>query len=263
MAAITSAVIGAAGLGLSAYQAIEGANRQKKYQRELNDYERQELKNAYENVKISTMGSDLLREENARTSANLIDASQLGGARTVIGAVPRVVGATNEINQNAAKMIDDQVMQREYAIAGDNARIEGITENRDIANIAGLSSQINAGREDMWAGFGSALSSAAYLGRGLKEMKGGNTIDTASASGKMGGTTSVDNSQKTSDMDYSSSDYFGEGTNSDLINKYGKRISTPTFKVSSPMTLTENNTRNSFFTESFDDMINKYNRTRY
>ena len=176
MAAITSAAVGAVGLGMSAYQAIDGANRQKKAQRELNNYERQELNNAFENVQISTMGSDLLREEGARTTANLVDATQMGGARTIIGGIPRVVGASNEINREAAKMLDDQVQNREYAIAGDNTRIEGITENRDIANIAGLSSQINAGRQDMWSGFGSALSSAAYMGRGLKEMKGTNNV---------------------------------------------------------------------------------------
>ena len=174
-AAVTSAVVGAAGLGMSAYQAIDGANRQKKAQRELNNYERQELNNAFENVQISTMGSDLLREEGARTTANLVDATQMGGARTIIGGIPRVVGASNEINREAAKMLDDQVQNREYAIAGDNSRIEGITENRDIANINALSSQVDAGRQDMWAGFGSALSSAAYMGRGLKEMKGEDT----------------------------------------------------------------------------------------
>lgn len=172
-AAVTSAVIGAAGLGMSAYQAIDGANRSKKAQRELNNYERQELNNAFENIQISTMGSDLLREENARTTANLVDATQMGGARTIIGGIPRIVGTTNDINQEAAKMLDDQVRQREYAIAQDNARIEGITENRDMANISALSSQVEAGRQDMWSGFGSALSSAAYMGRGSKEMKGG------------------------------------------------------------------------------------------
>lgn len=177
MAAVTSAVIGVAGLGMSAYQAIDGANRQKKAQRELNNYERQELNNAFENVQISTMGSDLLREENARTTANLVDATQMGGARTIIGGIPRIVGTSNEINREAAKMLDDQVRQREYAIAGDNARIEGITENRDIANINALSSQVEAGRQDMWSGFGSALSSAAYMGRGFKEMKGDNTAN--------------------------------------------------------------------------------------
>lgn len=175
MAAVTSAVIGAAGLGMSAYQAIDGANRSRKAQRELNNYERQELNNAFENVQISTMGSDLMREEGARTTANLVDATQMGGARTIIGNIPRVVGASNEINREAAKMLDDQVQRREYAIAQDNARIEGITENRDNANINALSSQVDAGRQDMWSGFGSALSSAAYMGRGLKEMKGTDT----------------------------------------------------------------------------------------
>jgi hypothetical protein len=171
MAAVTSAIIGGAGLAMSAYQAIDGADRKRKAQNELNDYERQQLDNAYKDIQISTMGSDLLREENARTSANLIDATQQGGARTIIGGIPRIVAQTNEINQQAAQMLDDQVMKRDYAIAQDNARIEGITENRDMANIAGLSSQVDAGQQDMWNGFSSALSSAAYMGRGLKELK--------------------------------------------------------------------------------------------
>lgn len=169
MAAATA--IGLGGLALSGIQAIDGANRSKKAQRELNNYERQELNNAYENISVSTMGSDLLREENARTSANLVNSTQLGGTRSIIGGVPRVVSATNEINQEAAKMLDDQVKQREYAIAGDNSRIEGITENRDIANINALSSQVDAGRQDMWAGFGSALSSAAYMGNSMGSAK--------------------------------------------------------------------------------------------
>lgn len=167
MAAVSSAIIGGSGLVMSGVQAIDGMNRSKKAQRELNNYERQELDNAFENVQISTMGADLMREEGARTTANLVDATQMGGARTVIGGIPRVVGASNEINREAAKMLDDQVQRREYAIAGDNARIEGITENRDNANINALSSQVDAGRKDMWSGFGSALSSAAYMGRGM------------------------------------------------------------------------------------------------
>lgn len=166
-AAVSSAIIGGAGLVMSGVQAIDGMNRSKKAQRELNNYERQELNNAFEDVQISTMGSDLMREEGARTTANLVDATQMGGARTVIGGIPRVIGASNEINREAAKMLDDQVQRREYAIAQDNARIEGITENRDIANINALSSQVEAGRQDMWSGFGSALSSAAYMGRGM------------------------------------------------------------------------------------------------
>lgn len=167
MAAVSSAILGGIGLATSAIQAIDGANRAKSAQNKLNNYERQELNNAYENVQISTMGSDLLREENARTSSSLTNAAQMGGARTIIGGIPKIVSSTNSINQEAAKMIDDQVQKREYAIAQDETNIRGITEQRDIANIDALSSQVDAGRQDMWAGINSGLTSAAYMGRGF------------------------------------------------------------------------------------------------
>jgi hypothetical protein len=159
MAAITTAALG---VGMSAYQIYQGQKQKSEANRALNDYERQELDNAYKDIQISTMGSDLLREENARTSAGLVDSMQQAGSRAIIGGVPKVVGATNQINQQAAKMLDDQFMNREYAIAGDNARIEGITENRDVANINALSSQAQAGQQDMWSGMMGAASGLAY-----------------------------------------------------------------------------------------------------
>ena len=122
------------------------------------------------------MGSDLLREENARTSAGLTDALQQSGTRGIIGGIPRVVSATNQINQDAAKLLDDQQQRREYAIAGDNARIEGITEDRDNGNIAGLSSQVDAGRQDMWDGIMGGLSGAQMATKDLRLKKGKLTI---------------------------------------------------------------------------------------
>lgn len=168
MAAVTTAAIGVAAAG---YQIYNAEQKKKAAQKELNSYERQELNNAFENVQVSTMGSDLLREENARTSASLINAAQLSGTRSIIGGIPKIVSSTNAINQEAAKLIDDQVVKREYAIAGDNARIEGITENRDIANISALSSQIDSANQDKWNGINSAITSASYLGRNINQNK--------------------------------------------------------------------------------------------
>lgn len=234
MAAVTSAIVGAAGLGMSAFQAIDGANRSRKAQRELNNYERQELDNAFENVQISTMGSDLLREEGARTTANLVDATQMGGARTIIGGIPRVVGASNEINREAAKMLDDQVQRREYAIAQDNARIEGITENRDMANISALSSQVEAGRQDMWSGFGSALSSAAYMGRGLGQSNSNPKVKSVQEMGikpiesdltgsiqKLNNQFSLSNPINT--INPATNNFTGSLDNEDLVNKYNRK----------------------------------------
>ena len=169
MAAVTTAAIGVAAAG---YQIYDAEQKKKKANQQLNEYERQDLNNAFEDVKISTLGSDILREENQRTSTNLVDSLRQGGTRSILGGIPQIVAANNQANMQSAKMLDNQVIQREYSKAGDNARIEAITENRDIANISGLSSQIDAANQDMWSGFGSALSSAAYMGRGLKEMKG-------------------------------------------------------------------------------------------
>lgn len=164
MAAITTTALG---LGLGAYKAIDGANRRRDAERELDNYQRQELNNAYKEMPISTFGSDLLREENARTSANLVDALRMGGSRSIIAGIPKVVGMTNQINQEAAKMIDGQVINRNYAIAGDNARIEAMTEARDNQNIAGYSSQANAGRQDMMDGLMGTADSIAYGARNI------------------------------------------------------------------------------------------------
>lgn len=186
MAAGTASLIGG-GLGLltGGIQAIDGANRQRRANNELNDYERQSLDNAFENIQISTMGSDLLREQGAQTSANMVDALQNGGSRAIIGGLPRVAQYTNEIDRQAAKLLDDQYNRRSYAIAGDNARIEGMTENRDNQNIAALSSQANAGRQDMWGGIMGAASGLGYAARNYQpganpEVK---AIDTTGAPG--------------------------------------------------------------------------------
>jgi len=162
MASFTSALLGT---GLGVYQAIDGAKRKKDAMRELNEYDRQKLDNAYEDVSLSLEGNDLLRDENARASAGIIDAASNAGSRAIIGAAPRVSAAVNNLNTAAARNLDDQINRREYAIAGDNARIEGITENRDNANIAALSSEANAGRQDMFSGMLGAASGLGYAAR--------------------------------------------------------------------------------------------------
>ena len=167
MAAATSLVLGTAGLVMGGVKAIDGAKRSKRARNELNAYERQSLDNAFKDVSISTMGSDLLREENARTSAGLTDALRQSGTRDIIGGIPRVIGATNEINQEAARLLDDQAIRREYAIAGDDIRIQGLNEERDAGNIGALSSQADAGRQDMWDGIMGGLSAAGSMANSI------------------------------------------------------------------------------------------------
>lgn len=159
-AAITSAALGVAVAGASIYQ---GEQQKKKAKAELNAYERQELNNSFENVGISTVGTDLMREEAQRTTANIVDALQGGGSRG-LALLPAVQANTNQVNRQIQKDIDDQIIQREYAIAGEDSRIMGIKEQRDNQNIAALGSQYMAGEQNTWNGINGAIAAAGSLG---------------------------------------------------------------------------------------------------
>ena len=163
------AVATVAALGTAAYGIYSSEQKKKEAKRNLNDYERQTLDNAFENIQISTMGSDLLTEQAGITSASLVDSAQQAGTRGILSTLPKVVGYTNSVNQEAAKLLDDQNQRRSYAVAGDNARIEGITENRDVANIAGYSSQINQAEKDKNSYIMGGLSALSY---GLRDFGG-------------------------------------------------------------------------------------------
>jgi len=154
-------VSGAFSTVLGAQQAKEGRAMQRDAQNELNDYERQALTNAYESVGINTAGSDLIRENGQQGAATFTDALQQGGSRAIIGGIPKVGAYLTETGQQAARNLDGQYINRDYAIAGDNANLRGIREGRDNQNIAALSSRINAGRNDYYNGamaVGSGLS---------------------------------------------------------------------------------------------------------
>ncbi len=140
------------GLGISTFQAFQGAKDKENAQNQLNDYERQTLSNAYENIQVSTVGSDLMTQESQRTTANLTDATRNAGLRGVLGGIPKIQAQNNIANQEARKYLDDQVNQRQYSMAEDEIRLRNIKENRDNANIAALSSQVDAGKQDMWNG---------------------------------------------------------------------------------------------------------------
>lgn len=159
MAAATATAI--LGGGLAAYQAIDGANQKRKAQNAIQRYQRQDLdaSNPYENIPISTVGTDIMREESQRTSANAVDALRNGGTRGV-AMIPQIVAGQNRQNQEIRAYLDDQINKRNYAIAGDKTAIRGMKEDRENADLAGLGQQMQVGRQDMWSGFRGLASSA-------------------------------------------------------------------------------------------------------
>ena len=140
-----------------AYNMIQGSKQRKDAKNALDNYKRQELKNVAEDLQVSTLGADRKREEQARLSANQIDALQGAGTRGIIGGLGRVEAGNQAVNADIAANLDEQQKQIDAMKAEDEARIRGIQENREISDVNALSSQYNAGNESFQQGIGQTI----------------------------------------------------------------------------------------------------------
>lgn len=149
-ATIIAGVTAVAGAG----KAISGAKQKRDAKRAARRFKRQKLKNVQEGRRISTLGADLAVEEQARATASTVDALSSGGVRGVVGGAANVVGANNRNARAIGAGLDQQQLEIDRAIAADNARIQSIQENRDNQELQNIQSQVNAGNQQMWDGFG-------------------------------------------------------------------------------------------------------------
>ena len=172
MAAGTAIAMAGVGLLGSGYQAIKGAKDARDAKNALDNYKRQEFNNIAEGLQVSTLGADLQREEQARLASSQVDALQGMGARGVIGGLGRVEAGNQMVNRQIAADLDAQQKQIDQIRAQDEANIRSMQEQREIQDIAGLSSQYNAGNQMMWQGIGGVAQSAmAGLGAWDKYLK--------------------------------------------------------------------------------------------
>lgn len=153
-ATIIAGVTAVAGAG----KAISGAKQKRDAKRAARRFKRQKLKNVQEGRRISTLGADLAVEEQARATASTVDALSSGGIRGVVGGAANVVAANNRNARAIGAGLDQQQLEIDRAIAADNARIQSIQENRDNQELQNIQSQVNAGNQQMWDGFGDIAS---------------------------------------------------------------------------------------------------------
>lgn len=169
MAAASSIAMAGVGLLGSGYQAIKGAKDAKDARNALNNYQRQEFNNVAEGMQVSTLGADLQREEQARLAATQVGALQGAGVRGVLGGLGRVEAGTQAMNRGISAALDEQQKQIDQMYAQDEANIRNMQEQREMQDISGLSSQYNAGNQQMWQGIGgiaqTGISGLGALGK--------------------------------------------------------------------------------------------------
>lgn len=135
------------GTGMSAYQAIDSANKKKKASKALANLKTPETSNVAENLTVSTRGAEIRKESAGRASASAIDALRGSGTRGIIGAVGKVVAENNAVSADIGANLDEQQKDIDRMKAGDDVRIQGVKEQRYQSDVAGLSSQIDSAND--------------------------------------------------------------------------------------------------------------------
>ena len=176
MAVATSmAIMGGLTLAKGAYDTVQASKEKKRKQAEFDAYQRQDLasSNVYKSMGISTIGSDLMREESSRNIATAMNSIGNAGTRAIIGATPKLVAEQNNVDRAIQKDLDEQVQKRDYAIAGDDAQIRGMQEQREYQDLAGLGNAIDTARQDKNMGMNTMLNGVMAAGSGMEGTLGG------------------------------------------------------------------------------------------
>ena len=154
-----SAITGGLSVGMGIYQTIQGAKQKRDAQKALENYQRQNLQdsNVAKDLQVSTLGADRQLAEQARLASTQIGALQGGGTRALLGGLGRVEAGNQEVNNQITADLDQQQKQIDQMVAQDNANIRNMQENRENADISALSSQYQAGKQDMNMGLGNIV----------------------------------------------------------------------------------------------------------
>lgn len=241
---IASAVTGGLSAGLGIYQTIQGSKEKRDAQKALENYERQKLENVAQDLQVSTLGADRQLAEQSRLASTQIGALQGGGTRALIGGLGRVEAGNQAVNNQVVAQLDQDQERINQMIASDNANIRGMQENRENADISALSSQYQAGKQDMNMGLGNIVQGIGSVA---------NQFGPAGAKGTADAATSMTPNNELSTGVMTKTGGSGMNAVNDMnVDAYGNKIA-PT------STSTFNPRRRKFglgYTENYDGTLN-------
>lgn len=157
----------AIGLGISAISSgvnlISGLSRKSKAKKQLANFQRQELRNVTEGMRVSTLGAELQTKEAQKRFSTSVDALRSGGVRGLVGGLGRQEQVQQVQQQRVAADLDRQQVGIEQMRAQDEGRIRAMQEQRETSAIAGLGREISEGRNQAQAG-AAGLAGTAFAG---------------------------------------------------------------------------------------------------
>ena len=186
MALTTTAAIAAGSAALSAGTGLAGylsqGKQARKYQEQIQNYERQKLVNPFAGLQVSTLGADRQREDLNRTMTTYGNLASLSGTRGIASLLPNLTQTQNDQTAKIAANLDEQEKQRQQLIAQGDAQVQAMQENREFNDLQGLGTAYQASKANQ-------AQSMGMIAQGL------GTLGYAAANGVFGGKTTNPNGQ--------------------------------------------------------------------
>jgi hypothetical protein len=162
---------GALGAVTGAISMFTESKNKKKIAKEIANQKEATLTNIADGMQVSTLGSDLQKQENASLASSQIGALQDGGTRALIGGIRSVTDGTQDANARIAAGLDEQVANISNVRAQDEQRIQMTKDQRQANKLAALSSQYNAASQNQAQGMANIIQGAGMAGNALANGK--------------------------------------------------------------------------------------------
>lgn len=175
MPAVTTMALVSGGLALAGGigKSISAGKQKRQLQKQLDSYQRQELRNPYEGLRVSTLGAVNRQEQAAQNTATALYNLRQGGAGALTGGVGRLVGQSNLVQRDIAAGLDQQLQRNEILQAQGAAQVIQQQERREEQDLAGLGQGINVAQQNLWGGFTDIARSAGSFAGALSGAIGG------------------------------------------------------------------------------------------
>lgn len=154
----------AAGISFAggAFKTLIGGLQASKAKREMENFQRQKLRNVTEGMRVSTLGAQLQTQEAQRRFATSVDALRSGGVRGLVGGLGQMEQQQQFQQQQISADLDRQQQQIEMMGAQDQANIRAMQEERESFDYQMLAGQRAAGRQALYSGVGDMVSAGAF-----------------------------------------------------------------------------------------------------
>ena len=168
MAVTTTAAIAlgssalSAGTGLAGY--LSQGKQARKYQEQIQNYERQKLVNPFAGLQVSTLGADRQREDLNRTMTTYGNLASLSGTRGIASLLPNLTQTQNDQTAKIAANLDEQEKQRQQLIAQGDAQVQSMQENREQNDLLGLGNALQTAKANQAQSMGMIAQGLGILG---------------------------------------------------------------------------------------------------